>query len=182
MLSDFTLSLLLNDISSGIPYAIYGHSMGALVGYQLCRSIENSGLPLPSHLFCSGRQAPSIPIKEEDKNFHLLPRHHFIEKVMEYGGMPREVAAEKDLMDLFIPVLKADFQAVDNYNYVDLPPLDVPLTVLIGESEKTTYEDALKWQDVTSYNIGIKTFPGDHFFIFNHIPEIGRIISAALLR
>ncbi|MBF0205070.1 MAG: thioesterase [Desulfamplus sp.] len=187
LLTDINLMAdhILDQIRTAIPttpFAIYGHSMGATIGYQLCRALIREGLPMPLHLFFSSRQGPSVPIKEEGKYLHLLPQDQFIKMAMEYGGIPREVAAEKELMDLFVPIMKADFKAVAQYTYEPAPPLDIPITVLIGANEKTTYDDAMKWQEVTCHKISMTQFSGGHFFIFDHLPEIGKIISSSLGR
>jgi surfactin synthase thioesterase subunit len=162
------------------PYAIYGHSMGTLMGYLVTQKIAKQGLPAPLHLFFSGRYAPSVLSKERD--FHLLPRDEFIRRVMEYGGMPAEVMREQELMDLFVPIMQADFEAVSTYRYEASAPFQTPITVMSGLSdETTTYEEASKWQEVTTGDVTVKQFPGGHFFIFDHLPEIGKIVSQRLL-
>ena len=163
----------------GQPYAIYGHSMGTLIAYALSQKIRQANLPMPAHLFLSGRQGPAIGATQKD--WHLLPQQKFIDKVKTYGGLPDLIAQEKELMDLFVPILKADFQAVSGYRYDEREePLDVPVTVLMGLEEDYTFEEALDWQRITSRKLIAKQFPGNHFFIFEHLPEIGRIISRTL--
>ncbi|MBF0259917.1 MAG: thioesterase [Desulfamplus sp.] len=179
IMTDYLLDQIRMDIMSS-PFAIYGHSMGATLGYMLCRKLIKEGLPRPKHLFFSSRQGPSVPIKDETKYLHLLPQDQFVKMAMEYGGIPREVAAEKELMDLFVPIMKADFQAVGQYVYEPDTPFDIPVTVLIGSNEKTTPYDAMKWQEVTSQKISMMQFLGGHFFIFDNLPEICEIISASL--
>ncbi|MBD3306643.1 alpha/beta fold hydrolase [candidate division KSB3 bacterium] len=162
------------------PYALYGHSLGGILGYLVSQKLAKADKPLPVHLFVSGRQGPPIPSK--DRDLHLLPQEEFIRRVVAYGGIPPEVAAEKDLMELFVPILKADFQAIAAYTYRPEPPLNLPITVMIGADEDITYAEALRWQDVTTQRIVVRQFPGNHFFIFDHLPEIGGIISQALSR
>ncbi|MCP4397798.1 MAG: thioesterase, partial [bacterium] len=157
------------------PYAIYGHSMGTLIGYALSQKIRQANLPMPAHLFLSGRQGPAV--KSRQKDWHLLPQEQFIEKVKSYGGLPAPIAQEKELMELFTPILKADFQAVSGYSYTRAEPLDVPVTVLMGLEEDYTFEEALDWQRITSRKLVVKQFPGNHFFIFEHLAEIGSAIS-----
>lgn len=164
------------------PFAIYGHSMGATLGYMVCKKLIRDNLPEPLHLFVSSRQGPSVPIKEDSKYLHLLPQDKFIKMAMEYGGIPAEVAAEKELMDLFVPIMKADFQAVGQYIHEPTPPLDIPITVFVGSNEKTSYDDAMRWQEVTSRKISMSQFFGGHFFIFDYLAEIGKIISSELLK
>jgi surfactin synthase thioesterase subunit len=160
------------------PYAIYGHSMGATLGYVVSQKIVQQKISPPIHLFVSGHQGPSVVDNKE--RLHVLPKEEFIEKVLAYGGIPDMVAQEKELMDLFVPIMRADFQALETYTHKPAQPLNVPITVMIGLGEDITYEEALKWQEVTTQKISLKRFPGGHFFIFNHLPEIGRIISQTL--
>ncbi len=160
------------------PYAIYGHSMGTLIGYGLSQKIRQANRPMPVHLFLSGRHGPSVASKQQ--GWYLLPQPQFIEKVKTYGGIPEQIAQEQELMDLFAPILKADFQAVAKYQYTQAEPLNVPVTVLMGLEEDYTFEETLDWQRITSQKIVVKQFPGNHFFIFEHLPEIGSMISRTL--
>lgn len=160
------------------PYAFYGHSLGALLSYLLVRKIAAENLPDPVHLFVSGRQGPSV--EDNHKNTHLLPRHAFYQKVAEYGGTPEKVLEENDLMELMEPILRADFQAVATYRHQNAIRLSTPITVMIGRKETVTYEDAMKWQEVTDRKISLRQFSGGHFFIFDHLPEIGTIVSSVL--
>jgi surfactin synthase thioesterase subunit len=160
------------------PYAIYGHSMGTVTGYLLAHKIVNEQKPLPLHLFFSGHGTPAVRFQEEP--IHLLPDDQFVQKVLKYGGIPKEVAAEKDLMALFIPIMKADFRALHEYTYQEAELLHIPLTAIIGTDEGISDEDVLAWQEVTSQDITIKKYTGDHFFIFEHLQEIGHLISQTL--
>jgi surfactin synthase thioesterase subunit len=160
------------------PYAIYGHSLGATLGYVVSQKIVQQEMNSPLHLFVSGRQGPSVENKRE--MLHVLPKEEFIEKVLAYGGIPEMVAQEKDLMDLFVPIMRADFQAVETYTHKPAQPLNIPITVMIGLDEGITCEEALRWQEVTSHKIALKQFSGGHFFIFDHLPEIGDILSQTL--
>lgn len=161
------------------PYAIYGHSMGTTLGYLLSKKILREGAPKPVHLFFSGRY--SVTIESKEKHTHLLPRDEFVKRVMgKYGGIPKEVAMEKDLMDLFVPIIRADFQAVATYKYEKAEPLDIPIKVMIGMDDNATLEEAFKWQEVTTRKISVTQFSGGHFFIFDHVEDICRIISETL--
>jgi surfactin synthase thioesterase subunit len=177
-MAEYVLHHIQDDLSE--PYAIYGHSMGAIIAYVLSQKLRKKKLGMPIHLFVSGRQGP--PVVSKEKDWHLLPKKEFIQKVMTYGGIPEEVAEEEDLMDLFVPILRADFQAVSDYKYEEAAPLDLPITVMIGLDEDITYEEALQWQNATTRKIAIKQFPGGHFFIFDHLPEIGNMISRTLAK
>ncbi|NET53840.1 MAG: thioesterase [Merismopedia sp. SIO2A8] len=98
------------------PFALFGHSMGALIAYELARKLQQKNIN-PVYLFVSGRQAPNIP--ELYPPFHLLPDAEFIEKLTNiYPSMPDAVLKEEELMQLFLPVLRADFALVETY----IPP------------------------------------------------------------
>jgi surfactin synthase thioesterase subunit len=162
------------------PYAVYGHSMGATLGYLVARRAADEGRRGPVHLFASGRQAPTIPSRES--GVHLLDRPRFMERLRRYGGIPDAVLDEQDLMELFEPILRADFEAVGGYRHTPREPLDLPVTVLIGTEDTVSFEDALRWGDVTARPVNVKRLTGGHFFLLDHLEEIGRIIEGALGR
>ena len=161
-----------------IPYAIYGHSLGTLLGFLLVKRILNENLQQPIHLFFSGRGGPSV--QDKDKHIHALPKKEFIKKLHEYEGSPQEILNDEGIMEFFEPVLRADFKAITTYEYKKDIPFDIPMTVMIGTNEDTTYEEAMKWQDETSKEISIRQFPGGHFFIYQHTREISKIFSDTL--
>ncbi|MBF0202442.1 MAG: thioesterase [Desulfamplus sp.] len=179
----------IHDLVSGIfheieswesgSWAIWGHSMGGTVAYLLTHRLINSQKPIPLHLFISGAPAPSVPRKE--KNVYKLPGPAFMDKVKTYGGVADEVLAEKDLMDIFLPILRADFQALETYKYIKpLTRLPVPITAMLGTHEHVKEEDALPWGMETSEPLAIQHFEGNHFFIFEHMHSIGEMISGKL--
>lgn len=156
-------------------YAVYGHSMGAWIAYLLVKRIIREGCPPPRRLFVSGRPCPSVRGKE--KNWHLLPRLDFLEILKRFGGTSSEVIENKELMELFEPVLRADFQALGAYTHEKGEPLDIPITVMWGSDENVTRADALRWQEETRKGFAFMEFSGGHFFIFRHAAEIVRIFS-----
>ncbi|MBF0119282.1 MAG: thioesterase [Desulfobacterales bacterium] len=159
------------------PYAIYGHSMGGLIGYLFAQKAPHTSKPI--HLFVSGKSAPSVKSKRE--NEYLLPKHQFIELLKKYEGTPSEIFSNNELFDFFEPILRADFQAVDTYRYEEGKPLDIPITVITGlRDADVTYEDAIKWQKETVKKFQIYQFPGGHFFIFEHLMHLCNIISKTL--
>jgi len=163
------------------PYAIYGHSMGALLGYLLTKHILSTGLPTPRHLFLSGKEGPS---KTNDKpHKHRLPKTDFFDKINELGGIPPEILEHAELMDFFEPILRADFKAIETYVYHPTPPMDMPITFLHGLTDPEVSENELQaWQQETRQPISIKKFKGSHFFIFDHLPQIGQLFSHTLTR
>jgi len=161
------------------PYVIFGHSMGALIGYLLTQKIARRQLPLPSHLFCSGCSAPSVNNDEPAK--HLLGKEQFIAKLREYGGCPDEVLASDELLDFFEPILRADFEVINSYKYRGADPLEVPITVMIGSLDKVSQEDAEKWQEETKHTIQLIEFEGNHFFIFGNEEKLMSLVRDRLI-
>jgi medium-chain acyl-[acyl-carrier-protein] hydrolase len=163
-----------------IPYALYGHSMGALITFELGRELLRRNHTGPEHLFVSGRHAPSWP-KNEPTTFNL-PHDEFIEKIRELNGTPRDVLDNAELMELFIDLLRADFQAVETYEYRAGEQVSCPITVYGGLQDKDVpVESCRAWQEQTSANSKVRMFTGDHFFIRNPAPEfIGAFRSDVL--
>ncbi len=161
-----------------IPYAIYGHSMGAVVGYMLSRRIALEGLTPPIHLFISGRGGPSAI--QEEKQTYLLTKEQFEAELKKIGGMPIEILENEELMQFLEPILRADFRAVETFKYSSVSPLTTPITVMIGNQEKVSIDHAMLWQKETSAPVDLRVFEGGHFFIFQHMAEIASIINKKL--
>ncbi|WP_025742491.1 thioesterase II family protein [Aquimarina pacifica] len=147
-------------------YIIYGHSMGALIGYLVCRKIEELKLPQPSKLIVSGREAPGV-INEEKRC--LLPSELFWEKISELGGFPDEILKEKGLRDFFEPILRADFRAIEYYQHIHANVLHIPIDVLYGNKEILHKSDIIEWGTITNKVVKITKLEGDHFFIYDHV-------------
>ncbi len=156
------------------PYALFGHSMGALLAYLVAQRVRREGLPLPLSLVVSGGQAPS---RIASRGWHLLPRSEFRGVLSELGGCPPAILAEPELMDLYEPVLRADFTAMATYRHVPAPPFDFPITSLIGTEDHVSEEEAGDWQRETTQPLQLRCLPGDHFFILRHWAEIRRVVS-----
>lgn len=161
------------------PYVFYGHSMGAMVAFLLTKEIERNSLPMPLHLFLTGRGGPSI--KDNEPPRYLLPKDQFAQKLRELGGSPEEILNSTMLMEFYEPILRADFEALETYQYESTTPVDVPISVTIGLEERVSYDEALAWQLETFYPIEVKQFPGKHFFILDYPMEVVKTIVTPLL-
>ncbi len=161
------------------PYAIYGHSMGAMLTYLITRRIVEEKLyNKPLHLFLTGCSGPSA--RDINQKRHLLPKNEFIAKLKEYGGSPDEILYDEGLMNFFEPILRADFKGIENYVYQEVAPMDIPMTVIIGTDEPVTTESAEAWKLETSETFELHQFSGKHFFIFEHAGKIMRMITQEL--
>lgn len=165
------------------PYAIYGHSMGTLLGYLVTQMIIENGMPQPLHLFFTGCGGPSLPrLKDGETARYLLPKKDFIFKLKEYGGSPDEILEDDTLMDFFEPILRADFQSIETYVHKENPLFNIPVFVAIGSEENVTEAEAMTWQNETAHKVELKIFQGKHFFIFDHERELAESIEENLIK
>jgi len=148
----------------GLPFAFFGHSMGAMLAFELTRELRRRGGPLPLHLFVSGRRAPQVPAREED--IHDLPEPEFVAKLRELNGTPEEVLQHAELMRLLTPVLRADFAVNETYVFRPEEPLDLGISAFggLGDAE-VTREDIVGWSEHARGVFRLRMLPGDHFFL-----------------
>lgn len=159
------------DVGKVRRYAVFGHSLGALTAFELVRALRDRGAAPPAHLFVSGRCAPHVP--DTVTRIAHLPDAEFLAAVRAFGGMPAEVFATPDLVELLMPALRADFRVAESYRYRPGPPLDVPLTVLGSWEDPTTTPSQLAaWSAQTSRPFHLEMFHGDHFFVHAHRSEV----------
>lgn len=163
------------EINSCDNYIIYGHSMGALVGYLMCKEIQKLGLKSPIKLVVSGRKAPKY---SRDMILSDLPDLDFWKEVSKLGGIPEELNKYPELIEYFTPILKADFKCIENYQYNEnLPKLPIPIDVLYGSDEEITQEEAEAWKEETIANVSVKELKGNHFFIFEHKKILQKLLK-----
>jgi medium-chain acyl-[acyl-carrier-protein] hydrolase len=158
------------------PYALFGHSMGAIISFELARLLRRDGLSAPTHLFASGHKAPQIP-KTEPFTYNL-PQAEFIEELQRLNGTPKEVLDHPELMQIMIPLLRADFESIQTYSYKDEPPLDCPITALDGLHDPGMGRETLEpWREQTTAAFNLRMFPGDHFFLHAERASLLRVIA-----
>ncbi len=143
-----------------------GHSLGALLAYELARKLQDSGTP-PELLILTGRQAPTAP--SLGPPLAGLPDARFIADLdTRYGGIPRELKEAPDLLELMLPILRADLAASESYRYLPGPRLRCPLLVCNGISDRAVPADSARpWAEQTEKTCEFLTFPGGHFFLFD---------------
>lgn len=148
-----------------VPYAIYGHSLGAMTAYQLAQVLREKQYPQPVHIFFSGRGAPHIR-RNGKKPTHTLPPDEFKQKVMELGGTPKEFFEHPELQDILLPLLRADFRVSWSYNHPEeIQPLDYDITVMTGTEEDLQPEHVDEWSKHTRRKCTRHVFDGGHFFL-----------------
>jgi surfactin synthase thioesterase subunit len=148
----------------GTPFAFVGHSMGALVSFELARKLRRQGFEGPTHMVVSGHRAPQLP--DRQPQIHALPDDEVMAKLRTFGGTPEAVLQNPELMELFLPVLRADFAVCESYVYAKEEPLDCSITALGGSDDvKVSREELSAWRAQTRGSFSIHLFPGGHFFI-----------------
>jgi myxalamid-type polyketide synthase MxaE and MxaD/epothilone polyketide synthase D len=146
------------------PFAIFGHSMGALLAFEMVRELRRLGLPQPVHLFVSSHRAPHLPDRGPD--VHLLDHAAFLEQLRLLQGTPEEVLANEELMQIAEPILRADFELCATYAYAAGQPLDLPLSVFGGTEDPQVPEDDLHpWREHTRAAMRLRMFPGHHLYL-----------------
>lgn len=149
------------------PFALYGHSMGAKLCFEVARQLRREGARQPAHLAVSGCPAAHLP--NEEAPVHMLPEAEFLDKLRQLNGTPREVLENLELMRLLAPVLRADFEAVHTYVFTPEPPLDVPISAYGGLQDAEASREQLEaWREHTSAGFVLRMLPGDHFFVHSN--------------
>jgi medium-chain acyl-[acyl-carrier-protein] hydrolase len=162
-----------------IPFAFFGHSLGALISFELARLLQKKGIT-PINLFLSSYRAPTIQDKEAPS--YLLPDCEFVEKLYKNNGTPASVLENRELMNLLLPTIRGDFSISETYVYLPSVPLNCPISAFGGiEDPDVKYDDLKLWQEQTINSFSVCMFPGDHFYIRNNPGSIINLIFKKLL-
>lgn len=153
------------------PFAIFGHSMGSLIALELSRELRRRGARMPASLIVAGHAAPQLP--RRSPILHTLSDAAFRTELRRLNGTPTTVLDNDELLDVFMPTLRADFALSETYDCHDQPPLDVPLIVLGGTHDPRACRDELEqWRVHSAGPFRVEMFDGDHFFITSHRNEL----------
>lgn len=162
------------------PFAFFGHGMGSLISYELTLLLRRENGITPRRLFVSGRGAPRI--KSRDVTYDL-PEDEFIAELRRLNGTPQEVLENRELMNLMLPLLRADFQICETYSATPDRPLDCPITAFGGlDDPETPREDIEAWREYTTAGFSLHMFPGGHFFLHEAQPRLTQLIARELSR
>jgi medium-chain acyl-[acyl-carrier-protein] hydrolase len=151
-----------------LPYAFFGHSMGALISFELTRALRRGGtFPAPIHLFVSGHRSPQLP--DPKAPIHHLSDAHLMEALRHLSGTLEEVLQHAESMSLLLPLLRADFRLCETYHYKDEPPLHLPISAFGGLADPDVPKASiLAWREQTRATFVPRFFPGDHFFLLKN--------------
>lgn len=161
------------------PFALFGHSMGALLAFELTRTLRRQGGPMPLTLFLSAHRAAHLPLRRQP--LHGLPDPEFIQGVRRLGGTPAGVFEHKELLEVTLPALRADFALCDRYGFVPEAPLNCPLILYAGRQDTEVLPQEVEaWGEHTTQTARLRIFPGDHFFLRSDRDLLLRAIASAL--
>ncbi|WP_108867383.1 thioesterase II family protein [Aquimarina aquimarini] len=168
----------IKNITDDEPYILYGHSLGGMLCFLVSRLLQKKEDQLPLHMIISSCKAPRYNHVRK-VTCHTLSDEDFKEELRVLGGFPKRAIENKEILDFFLPILRADFKAIETYEYKQDKALDIPITVLAGLDEDVSKEQLIGWQEETKYPFRFQQFEGGHFFILDKFQEIGSIINKA---
>ncbi|MBD2411998.1 putative thioesterase [Nostoc calcicola FACHB-389] len=161
------------------PFAFFGHSMGGLISFELTRLLRLEYNLKPFHLFISACRAPQIPRTKPP--IHTLPDPELLEELRTLNGTPKAVLENPELMEIFLPILRADFAVLETYIYTPQQPLECPITIFGGWQDKEVSHESLQaWQELGMSTFSLQMLDGDHFFIHSHQNSLLKLISQEL--
>lgn len=164
-----------------LPFAFFGHSMGAVVASELTAALARDGGPTPTHLFLSARRAPHLP--DPDPPLTGLGDDDFVAEInRRYGGIPPEVARDREILELLLPCLRSDIEALESHRAGIVPRIACPLVVFGGtEDRRATQPELEAWSAFASGSFRVRMFPGDHFYINPCRVDVLADVAATLL-
>ncbi|MFH8349515.1 alpha/beta fold hydrolase [Streptomyces sp. NPDC018045] len=167
------LGALLTDLAGAMdearqaPYAVFGHSFGGILAYELTRHLLAHGFPAPRRLLVSACLAPHDATPAETN--HDLPDAELTARLRALRGTPEELLSNPELMELYLPVIRADYTILDHYRAPAADPLDCPVSVFCGADDREADRAAADaWTKYTHAAVTVEEIDGDHFFLRDH--------------
>lgn len=162
------------------PYALYGHSMGTIIVYELIKAIADAKLPAPRAVFFSGRNPPHHAYSNQ--KLSLLNNEMFLEAIRKLGGTPEEFFKMKELINAFLPILRSDYRMIDQYEPGELKHVtSADLVFFMSNNDTMVSKSTIhEWSHYTNGSFSIREFEGGHFFIHDYAKDICHIIADTL--
>ena len=163
-----------------LPFAVFGHSMGAAIAFEVARKLHGRPGTRPVHLFVSGRSGPHQ--RPWEMNLHALPDGELIQQVQSLQGIPPEVLARTEVMTALLPLLRDDLRLAETYRASPGPRLGCPVTAFAGRQDPLTSEAALDgWRSTTLGRFTTRLLPGGHFYLHEESGQLIEEMTTALL-
>jgi medium-chain acyl-[acyl-carrier-protein] hydrolase len=172
---------LVEEVSSHLdrPFAFFGHSMGALLAFELIKRLRPMRLE-PVHFFVSGCRAPHLP-RSRSPDRHVLPDREFMAAVQALNGIPPELLENPEFTDLVLPTLRSDFTLVETYVFRPERALDCAISAFGGLRDNEVIRDELEaWSCHTTGSFKVHMLPGDHFFVDSARASLLRLLTKEL--
>ncbi|CAN5135288.1 alpha/beta fold hydrolase [soil metagenome] len=162
------------------PYIFFGHSMGALMAYEVALELRRRGNRLPSHLYVSGRRSPTVA--ETGALLHRLPDRELVQELnRRFAGMPTAITEDAELLALFLPIIRADVTLLETHVFTANAPLEVPTSAFGGVDDPgTTPELLTAWQALIAPPVSVQNFAGGHFYLHQHRADFLSKLNADL--
>ncbi|MDT0309690.1 alpha/beta fold hydrolase [Streptomyces sp. DSM 44917] len=160
------------------PLAFFGHSMGAILAFEVARRFEREKGLVAAALFASGRRGPTT---HRDERVHERDDQGLLDELRSLSGTDSQVLGDEELLRMVLPAIRSDYRAIETYAYRPGPPLRCPVHVLTGDTDpKVTAPEAAAWSEVTTHPARVHTYPGGHFFLTTHQAAIRALVTDTL--
>jgi surfactin synthase thioesterase subunit len=158
------------------PVTLFGHSLGALVAFELARAMDRRQMLSPARLFVSASRAPQVPRRQPP--IHHLEDREFIQAMAKINGTPDEILKHQELLHLLLPALRADFRLAETYQYIPGQRLSCAITAIGGQEDAlTTRGDLVAWHSQTTGAFNLRIVPGAHFFLQSHASSVAKLVA-----
>ncbi len=174
------VNALAQAIEQTLPkdFVLYGHSMGGILAFEIARELRRRNHPPPKALVVSGVSAPQLFGKPPSEHRYNLPHDDFIDYLKELEGTPTEVLEHPELMEMMLPILRADFEICDTYRLTEDSPLDIPIHALFGKEDHAVGQQGMQaWSAHTCSDFRFSEYEGGHFFINDHWADIAGVLD-----
>jgi surfactin synthase thioesterase subunit len=160
------------------PLAFFGHSMGAILAYEVALRLEQDGVPPLVRLYASGRRAPS---RYRVENVHKRDDQGIITELRRLSGTETDLLGDPETVEMIMPAIKSDYRAIETYRHTPGQEVNAPIVVLVGDRDpRVTADEAKAWSEHTTGSFDLRVFPGGHFYLVEQAPEVIRVLSADL--
>ncbi|GAB3833043.1 thioesterase II family protein [Dactylosporangium cerinum] len=169
---------VLDPIPGERPVAFFGHSMGAVVAFEVARRLEDLRANTPVVLFASGRRAPSIQRQEAVGKYS---DDGLIAEIRALDGTNSSMLHDDELVRMILPAVRADYRAIESYVCAPEAVIARPIVAILGtEDPRVSLSDAQAWESHTTGKFDLHTLPGNHFYINGHLDELRALVRSGL--